>query len=130
VNSVRRLYSTQAWQRVRKAVLIRDGYRCQVRGPRCEIVATTVHHVVPSSQDATKFFDAANLLACCSRCNAHSGKVKAENGTLRSRIALLQEENERLEQLLAEQQLELMAMAARLAEYEPLTPGKRVPAIR
>jgi hypothetical protein len=45
-----RRYSTARWQRLRKAVLAYYGYVCQVEGPRCTGYATTVHHILPSSQ--------------------------------------------------------------------------------
>jgi hypothetical protein len=35
-------YSTAAWQTTRKYILARDGHVCQVRGPRCTGVATSV----------------------------------------------------------------------------------------
>jgi hypothetical protein len=27
-------YSSTAWQRLRRAILVRDGYICQIQGPR------------------------------------------------------------------------------------------------
>jgi hypothetical protein len=47
-----RRYSTARWQRLRKAVLAHYGYVCQLEGPRCTGYATTVHHLIPSSQGA------------------------------------------------------------------------------
>jgi hypothetical protein len=41
-----RRYSTARWQRLRKAVLARDGHQCMIGGPRCRGYATTVHHQV------------------------------------------------------------------------------------
>jgi hypothetical protein len=35
-------YSTAAWQKLRKAVLARDGHICQIQGPRCRGYATSV----------------------------------------------------------------------------------------
>jgi hypothetical protein len=35
------------WPALRLRVLARDGYRCQVRGPRCQGEATMVDHIIP-----------------------------------------------------------------------------------
>jgi 5-methylcytosine-specific restriction endonuclease McrA len=45
-----RRYSTARWQKLRRAVLAHYGYVCQIEGPRCTGYATTVHHLIPSSQ--------------------------------------------------------------------------------
>jgi 5-methylcytosine-specific restriction endonuclease McrA len=125
VTSVRHLYRTQAWRRLRKQVLIRDGFVCQVNGPNCEHVATTAHHKLPASQHPELFFSPENVQAACARCNDHGGAVKGENRANRQTISVLEARIEELE-------LELMAMAGRLAEYEPLKPKRKLgpPAIR
>ena len=69
-----RRYSKSAWQRTRKAILMRDGYTCQVRGPRCQHRATSVHHILPSSQYPHLFFDSTNLQASCGPCNYSGGR--------------------------------------------------------
>ena len=75
-------YKTARWQRLRKAVLAHYGYVCQVEGPRCTGYATTVHHLVPSSQAPHLFWEPANLVAACSRCNYGDGsRIAAENTT-------------------------------------------------
>jgi 5-methylcytosine-specific restriction protein A len=75
-----RRYSTAAWQRVRRAVLRRDGHVCQVEGPRCLCYATTVHHLIPSSQAPHLFRGPTNLVAACGRCNYGGGaRIAAEN---------------------------------------------------
>jgi 5-methylcytosine-specific restriction endonuclease McrA len=61
--------STARWQRTRVCVLDRDGHTCQIAGPGCTIVATTVDHVVARS-DGGAVFDPANLRAACQHCNA------------------------------------------------------------
>jgi 5-methylcytosine-specific restriction enzyme A len=84
-----RRYNTQAWRRLRQAILIRDGHTCQVGGPRCVIVATTVHHILPSSQHPERFWDPTNLEAACAPCNAHGGAVAHENSVNRARSVTL-----------------------------------------
>ena len=59
------------WRRLRLAVLDRDGWRCQVKGPTCTINATCVDHAIPRA-DGGAMWDAANLRASCRRCNSTS----------------------------------------------------------
>jgi 5-methylcytosine-specific restriction endonuclease McrA len=117
-----RRYSTARWQRLRKAVLAHYGYVCQVEGPRCTGYATTVHHLVPSSQAPHLFWEPSNLVASCPRCNYGDGsRVAADNR--RQQIAHLQK-------LVEEQQQQIAEMAERLARYEEGPPAKRpAPAI-
>ena len=61
----------QGWPVIRKAILERDHYRCQLRGERCTSRATTVDHVVPVRHGGTN--DPSNLLAACSWCNTSKG---------------------------------------------------------
>jgi 5-methylcytosine-specific restriction endonuclease McrA len=103
-------YSSSAWQKLRKAVLAHYGYVCQVEGPRCTGYATTVHHLIPSSQAPHLFWEPANLVAACSRCNYGDGaRVAAQN--TRQTI-------EHLHALVEEQQQQIAQMAERLARYE------------
>jgi HNH endonuclease len=75
-----RRYSTARWQRLRRAVLAHYGHVCQVEGPRCTFYATTVHHLIPSSQAPHLFWEPENLVAACRRCNYGDGaRVAAEN---------------------------------------------------
>jgi 5-methylcytosine-specific restriction endonuclease McrA len=112
-----------AWQRVRLAILARDGRICQVGGPRCTIRATQVDHIVPTSQGGA-FFASDNLRASCRNCNRHGPNVQHENRGLRQVI-------EQLERTAAEQAAEIEQLRARLAgedgeateiERRPLTP--------
>jgi 5-methylcytosine-specific restriction endonuclease McrA len=105
-----RRYSTARWQRLRRAVLAHYGYVCQVEGPRCSGYATTVHHLIPSSQAPHLFWEPSNLVAACGRCNYGDGaRVQADNR--RRRTA-------QLEQLIIEQQQEIARLVERLVYYE------------
>jgi 5-methylcytosine-specific restriction endonuclease McrA len=105
-----RRYSTAAWQKLRRAVLERDGHVCQIQGPRCRGYATSVHHIVPSSQEPKLFWEPSNLAAACGRCNYGDGaRVAAQN--TRTRIA-------RLEEVIWKQDAEIARLTERLAGYE------------
>jgi 5-methylcytosine-specific restriction endonuclease McrA len=105
-----RRYSTARWQRLRKALLARDGHQCMIGGPRCRGYATTVHHQIPSSQAPELFWEPANLVAACGACNYGGGaRVQADNR--RRRTA-------ELEQFIIEQQQEIARLVERLAYYE------------
>ena len=105
-----RRYSTAAWQRIRRAVLRRDGHICQLQGPRCLGHATTVHHLVPSSQAPHLFWELSKLVAACRRCNYGDGaRVAAEN--TRQTIA-------KLRTLVWEQPAEIDRLTEMLARYQ------------
>ena len=53
-----------AWQRVRREVLIRDGYRCRT----CGALAEQVDHVRPRAEGGSD--DPSNLAAICRTCHA------------------------------------------------------------
>lgn len=79
------------WRRIRQQVLERDGYQCQIRGPRCQRIANQVDHIVPVA-DGGPIYDPANLRAACSACNiSRAQRQKQRDGWLRapSRIALV-----------------------------------------
>lgn len=61
-------YNTRAWREVRALVLARDGHMCQIRGPRCEVEADQVDHIVPWLAGGA-VFDPENLRAACGDCN-------------------------------------------------------------
>jgi 5-methylcytosine-specific restriction endonuclease McrA len=105
-----RRYSTARWQRLRKAVPAHYGHVCQIEGPRCTGYATTVHHLIPSSQAPYLFWEPSNLVAACGRCNYGDGaRVAAQN--TRQTI-------ESLRSLVVEQQQQIAEMAERLARHE------------
>jgi len=117
-------YGSAAWQRLRRAVLERDGYACRIQGPRCRGPATTVHHIVPSSQAPELFREPSNLAAACGRCNYGDGaRIAAQN--TRETIA-------KLRALVREQAAEIDRLTDRLAVYEDANGVKRrrTPAIR
>ena len=105
-----RRYSTSRWQRLRRQVLAYYGNACQVEGSRCTGYATTVHHLVPSSQAPHLFWEPTNLVAACRRCNYGEG----------SRIAAANRRQtiEHLQALVEEQQQQITQIAERLARYE------------
>jgi hypothetical protein len=56
------------WPRIRKEILNRDNYLCQIQGDGCTINATEVDHIVPVSQGGA-WFDPINLRGACFTCN-------------------------------------------------------------
>ena len=68
-NEADALLCTSAYRRLRLAVLDRDGWLCQIHGPRCTRYATVVDHVV-SRVDGGAVFDPSNMRAACRACNA------------------------------------------------------------
>jgi len=91
-------------------VLARDGHVCQIQGPRCQGYATSVHHLIPSSQAPELFWEPSNLVAACGRCNYGGGARVAAENTRRT--------IESLRALVEEQQQQIAEMAERLARYE------------
>lgn len=53
---------------MRLEVLERDGWRCQLRLPGCEVRADQADHIV-RVRDGGAWFDIANLRAACGPCN-------------------------------------------------------------
>jgi 5-methylcytosine-specific restriction endonuclease McrA len=102
-------------------VLAHYGHVCQVEGPRCTGYATTVHHLVPSSQAPHLFWEPANLVAACPRCNYGDGsRIAAQN----TRATI-----ERLRALVEAQEQQIAQLANRLARYEDKPAKPRAPAI-
>jgi hypothetical protein len=76
-----RRYSTALWQKLRRAVLAHYGYVCHFEGPRCTGYATTIHHLIPSSQAPHLFWEPSTLVAACRRSNYGDGsRIAAETG--------------------------------------------------
>lgn len=72
--------STREWRRLRRLVLDRDGYRCQVRvefGEVCGAVASTVGHLDALSEGGQKITDPSRLRAECMAHNYGDGARRA-----------------------------------------------------
>jgi 5-methylcytosine-specific restriction endonuclease McrA len=67
-----KVLTTAAYRRLRLAVLDRDLWLCQVKGPTCTRYATQVDHIV-ARHDGGPVFDPANLRASCRSCNSTGG---------------------------------------------------------
>ena len=116
-----RRYRTARWQRLRRIVLAHYGHVCQVNGPRCTGHATTVHHLVPSSQAPELFWEPSNLVASCKPCNYGDGaRIAAANG---------RQTRARLEEIILEQEQRIAHLVERLAAFEDAERAKRTPAI-
>jgi 5-methylcytosine-specific restriction endonuclease McrA len=63
------------WQRVRLAIIARDGC-CQLRLPGCTGGADHVDHIVPLSEGGARL-DPDNLRASCQWCNLSRGANRA-----------------------------------------------------
>ncbi|SKL75201.1 Bacteriophage protein [Mycobacteroides abscessus subsp. massiliense] len=60
--------NTRAWKMQRVRCLQRDGHQCQIRGPRCTVIATEVDHVTAVAFGGSD--DLGNLQAACHNCHA------------------------------------------------------------
>jgi 5-methylcytosine-specific restriction endonuclease McrA len=113
----RSLYSTVKWQRLRLAILQRDGRVCQIAGPKCTGFADTAHHLVPSSLAPERFFDPSNVVAACRRCNYSGGpSVRTDNRTNRLLVLHLQEVVEEQAALVEEQAEEIAELRRELGQ--------------
>ena len=70
--------NTGRWKRIRLTVLKRDAYECQMRGPKCTGVATSVDHVIPYAQGGDDNYN--NLRAACRTCNTTAGARQERGG--------------------------------------------------
>jgi 5-methylcytosine-specific restriction endonuclease McrA len=64
---VSKRHHDRAYRKLRPIVLAEADGLCQIRGPTCTVIATTVDHVVPLDQGGTH--DRWNLRAACVKCN-------------------------------------------------------------
>ena len=62
---------THRWTQTRKTILQRDGYECQIQGPKCVGRANEVDHIIPKAWGGDENYD--NLRAACKPCNAAAG---------------------------------------------------------
>jgi 5-methylcytosine-specific restriction endonuclease McrA len=67
-NSGEHFYKTREWRLLRKEVLTRDSWECQIRGRMCAGIADRVDHVLPRSKGGSNSLE--NLVAACCRCNS------------------------------------------------------------
>lgn len=61
------IYRSAEWKLTRKRILIRDDYRCQLKGSRCLGAATMVDHWIPLCKGGSNAD--SNLRASCKPCN-------------------------------------------------------------
>lgn len=61
------------WLLLRKAILARDGYTCQLRLPGCKTRANQVDHIIGLQQAPHLRWDPTNLQAACKSCNVAKG---------------------------------------------------------
>ena len=79
-------HSSPAWRRIRQAALERDGFICQIRGPRCTVKATEGDHIVPLRHGGA-WFDLDNVRASCKPCNAGRMMREAAAGWSQDTVA-------------------------------------------
>lgn len=68
--------------KVHPDILIRDGHRCKIKGPGCQVVATEVDHIKRGDNHAY-----SNLQAACERC--HAKKSAREGNEVKARMRAL-----------------------------------------
>ena len=72
-------YHSSEWQAVRRQVLDRDHYLCQVCKRAGRITpATTVHHIIPLRVDYGKRLDLPNLETICRACHNAEHKERTQ----------------------------------------------------
>jgi 5-methylcytosine-specific restriction endonuclease McrA len=70
----------------RKRVLERDGYQCQIRGPRCIGTATVKDHIIAVADGGDESDN--NGQAACAPCNQWKAQEEALRGYERRRARL------------------------------------------
>ena len=78
--------TTRSYRALRAWVLDRDNHRCQIKGPRCTTVATTVDHIEPRAEGGA-VVDPANMRAACVPCNARGGAEMTNTRRYRDSVA-------------------------------------------
>ena len=61
-------YQSRLWRNLSKQILARDGYRCQLRLPKCKGRATATNHIL-DWRSGGSWYSPDNLQAACSSCN-------------------------------------------------------------
>ena len=64
-----------SWAKIRKRVLRRDDYKCQIQGPGCTVLATEADHIVPNDDHSPE-----NLQSVCHPCHREKTKLEAKLG--------------------------------------------------
>ena len=67
------------WLTLRKAVLARDRYECQIKLPGCKTRATQVDHIIGLKQGGS-WWDPNNCRASCRSCNVAKGNQDNPRG--------------------------------------------------
>ena len=62
------------WPTIRKQILRRDGYHCQIGLPGCTENATTVDHITPVAWGG-EWYEPSNLRASCASCNTNLAAI-------------------------------------------------------
>lgn len=74
----REFYTSKKWERMRAAILKRDGYRCRICARYGRIrQATTVHHIKHLDEYPELALDPSNLISVCTKCH---NKLHPEKG--------------------------------------------------
>ncbi|MCU1494795.1 MAG: hypothetical protein JWO62_2559 [Acidimicrobiaceae bacterium] len=76
------------WRRIRLRVLERDGYRCQIVGPKCRHNADQVDHII-AIENGGSWWDESNLRASCGPCNNGRAKGAERWRRTKTRITLV-----------------------------------------
>lgn len=79
-NTNRRQRLPADWANIRKIVLERDGYACQINHVGCQMRATDVDHVVAGDNHSLD-----NLQAACSACHMKKTHAEAQEARRRRR---------------------------------------------
>ena len=74
------LYSTKAWQSLRRDTLVRDLFTCQI----CNSVANVVDHIKAHKGDPDLFWDQANLQSLCKPCHDRHAQRRDRGGDARA----------------------------------------------
>ena len=72
------------FERAKRAVIRRDGGRCQLRLLGCTVLATSADHLVPRARGGTA--DPGNLRAACGHCNSARGDGHADVQPVQSSV--------------------------------------------
>jgi 5-methylcytosine-specific restriction endonuclease McrA len=72
-------------EKLLKPILVRDNFECQIRGPMCLGLATTVDHIHPKAWGGRATPD--NLRAACKPCNLSKGARTDEQAFFRGEAA-------------------------------------------